>query len=124
MTPPSPFPPEVRELVAAAREVVETELGQMACIGSHAPAENALGMLVAAYAKVKGKTEPASVSGEKGKGRVTRELAQKAYRIFWDVPETADHIEAMRIALEAVADQLCSSVSSNSSETKSSGGGK
>lgn len=42
------------ELAAAAREVLDTELGEMACEGSMAPAEDALGKLRAALAKLDG----------------------------------------------------------------------
>lgn len=38
-------------LLRAAREVLSTELGEMACVESHAPAENALGLLALAVAQ-------------------------------------------------------------------------
>lgn len=38
----------MRLLIAATDEVLDTELGEMACLGSHVPAEDALGKLVAA----------------------------------------------------------------------------
>lgn len=43
------------ELLAAAKEIMDTEMAEMACIGSHAPAEHALGLLEAAVARVEAK---------------------------------------------------------------------
>jgi hypothetical protein len=42
------------ELFAAAKECKDTELGEMACIGSHAPCEHALGLLFATLARATG----------------------------------------------------------------------
>lgn len=42
------------DFLQAAIECMDTELGDMACIGSSAPAEHALGLLKAAIAKTKG----------------------------------------------------------------------
>lgn len=39
------------ELLAAAKAIMETEFAEMACIGSHASAEHALGLLAAAIDK-------------------------------------------------------------------------
>lgn len=44
----------VAELIEAARECLDTELGEMACLGSVAPCEDALGKLKAAIARVGG----------------------------------------------------------------------
>jgi len=42
------------ELLAAAQECMDCELGDMACVGSTAPAENALGLLKDAIARAVG----------------------------------------------------------------------
>lgn len=42
------------DLLAAAQECMDCELGDMACVGSMAPAEHALGLLQAAIARAVG----------------------------------------------------------------------